>query len=47
MKNFGIFILTLLVIAVIGGFGYFAFTDLDIQQREVEKVLPNEQFFDS
>jgi len=33
-----------LAILIIGGFAYFAFTDVNIQQQDVTKTLPAENF---
>ncbi len=37
----------LVFVLLIGGFGYFAFTDIPVQQHEVSKEIPHERFRDN
>ena len=46
MKIFGFFLL-LFIIAIGGGFAYFAFMDAPVQTQQVIKDIPNEQFYKS
>jgi hypothetical protein len=39
-------LITLIFIALIGGFVFFAFTDVKITQTEVSKEIPHEQLFE-
>ncbi|MCB1531459.1 MAG: hypothetical protein KDJ35_01185 [Alphaproteobacteria bacterium] len=44
MKLLKLFFL-LIFIGLIGGFAYFAFVDVPIQQQEVSKDIPTARFF--
>jgi hypothetical protein len=35
----------LLLLMVLGGFGYLAMMDVPVQQSDVEKTIPNSRFF--
>jgi len=35
----------LLLLLVLGGFGYLAMVDIPVQQSTVEKTIPNSRFF--
>lgn len=44
MKLFKL-IFSLIAIILIGGFGYFALTDIPVEQKQIVKTIPNERFF--
>lgn len=35
----------LLLLMVLGGFGYLAMMDVPVQQSDIEKTIPNSRFF--
>lgn len=37
----------LLFFCAVGGFAYFAFTDIDVEQKQVIKPISNDRFFDA
>lgn len=43
MTFFKIFFLGLFIVLA-GGFGYFAFTEVEIEQKEVTQTIPTETF---
>ena len=39
-------VLGVVLLALVGGFGYFALSDVAVEQTAVTKTIPNERFFD-
>ncbi len=45
MNNLFRFALIILALLVVVGIGYTAFADISVPSQEIEKKIPNEQFF--
>ena len=38
-------VISLFAVLILGGFTYFAITDIPVERSEVTKTIPNERFF--